>query len=66
MQRAEKFMDVWTLNNAYKKKLNKNKVAVLTVNYYTLNCVPTNLHVEALSTCVVVVPHLKVRPLGSN
>ena len=49
MQRAEKFMDVWTLNNAYKKKLNRNKVAVLTVNYYTLNCVPTNLHVEALT-----------------
>ena len=66
MQGAEKFLDVWALNNAYKKKLNRNKVAVLTVNYHTLNCVPANLHVEALSTCVVVVPHLKVRPLGSN
>ena len=66
MQGAEKFLDVWALNNAYKKKLNRNKVAVLTVNYHTLNCVPANLHVEALSTYVVVVPHLKVRPLGSN
>ena len=47
MQGAEKFMDVWALNNAYKKKVNRNKVAVFTVNYYTLNGVPTNLHVEA-------------------